>query len=88
MGLPTGVRPISLLSLSLLRLLDSNFPGYALWDMIIPPLKFKIMIESNPLKSRFLVGRLAVLAKARFLVRSLWESYGKVPMGLGQIEIA
>ena len=28
--------------------------------MIIPPLKFKIMLESNPLKPRILVGRLAV----------------------------
>ena len=30
--------------------------------MRIPPLLIKIMLESNPLKSRILVGRLAVLA--------------------------
>ena len=29
-------------------------------DMIIPHLKIKIMLESNPLKSIMLVGRLAV----------------------------
>ena len=28
----------------------------------IPPLQFKIMLESNPLKSRILVRRLAVIA--------------------------
>ena len=33
-------------------------------DMIIPPLKLKIMLESNPLKSRILVRRLAVLRHA------------------------
>ena len=31
-------------------------------DMRIPPLKFKIMLESSPLKSRVLVRGLAVLA--------------------------
>ena len=31
----------------------------------IPPLKLKIMIESNPLRSPMLVGRLAVLITAR-----------------------
>ena len=30
----------------------------------IPPLRIKIMLESNPLKSRILVGRLTVYAKA------------------------
>ena len=30
-------------------------------DMKIPPLRFKIMLESNPLKSRILVGGLGVL---------------------------
>ena len=29
-------------------------------DMIIPPLRIKIMLESNPLKSTILVGGLAV----------------------------
>ena len=29
---------------------------------IIPPLKIKITLESNPLKSRILAGRLAVVA--------------------------
>ena len=31
-------------------------------DMIIPPLRIKIVLESNPLKSTMLVGRLAVVA--------------------------
>ena len=31
-------------------------------DMIIPPLRLKIMLESNPLKSTMLVRRLAVCA--------------------------
>ena len=54
----TSLRPICLLSLSLLWSLDSNFreipygPGNS-----IP--KFKIMLESNPLKSIMLVRRLA-----------------------------
>ena len=34
-------------------------------DMRIPPLKIKIMLESNPLKSRILVRRLAISAWAR-----------------------
>ena len=32
-------------------------------DMRIPPLKLKIMLESNPLKSRILVQRLAVMTQ-------------------------
>ena len=39
-------------------------------DMIIPPLKIKILLESNPLKYRILVRRLAVYmlrtARVRF----------------------
>ena len=38
-------------------------------DMRIPPLRFKLMLESSPLKSIMLVGKLAV--SAHFQVRSL-----------------
>ena len=58
---PTTLRPIPLLRLSLLTLLDSNFEEYALWDMRIPPLNFKILLDPNPLKSSILVRRLVVL---------------------------
>ena len=60
--LPDGnrIRPISLLTSSLLSLLDSNFPGRSPMDMRIPPLEIKIMLGSTPLKSRMLVRRLAV----------------------------
>ena len=57
------VRPISLLTLSLVILLESNFPGKSLGNPYgpgIPPLQIKIVLESNPLKSPILVGRLAV----------------------------
>ena len=37
-----------------------NISGKSPMDMIIPPLNIKIMLESNPLKSRSLVWRLAV----------------------------
>ena len=33
----------------------------------IPPLKIKILLESNPLKSRILVRRLAVQARPRIV---------------------
>ena len=60
-----GVRPISLLRLSPLRCrlkTSGEFP----MDMRIAPLEIKIMIESNPLKSRILV---------RILAR-MWRAYG------------
>ena len=60
---PVGVRRVSLLRLSLLRFADSRFSGKTPMDMRIPPLKTKIMLESNPLKSRILVRRLAVLQR-------------------------
>ena len=42
--------------LSLLRLLDSFLPGeFPLDELASPPLQIKIMLESNPLKSRILV---------------------------------
>ena len=50
------VRPISL-RFSLLRLLDSNFSGKFHRGLGIPPLKTKIVLESNPLKSRIAVRR-------------------------------
>ena len=63
------VRPISLLTLSLLRLLDSNFPGNPV-DMRIPPLIIKILLEYT-LKSIMLVRRLAV-----------WPRTGLYPAGI------
>ena len=59
---PGFLRPVSLLRLSLLRFVDSNFPKTVPMDMRIPPLKIKFLLESDPLKSRILVRRLAVLA--------------------------
>ena len=72
---PGTLRPISLLRLSLLRFVGSKFPGNSPMDMRIPPLKLKILLESNPLKSRILVRRFAVHPSPR--VRSL----GKPPAG-------
>ena len=45
------------------RFVDSTFPGKSPADMSIPPLRIKIMLESNPLKSRILVRRLAVVPR-------------------------
>ena len=53
------VRPTSLLRLCQLRFVDSNFRGKSPMDMRCPPLKLEILLESNPLKSRILVRRLA-----------------------------
>ena len=50
-------RPISLLTLPLLALLDSSFPGNPLWAWEFHPL-IEIVIESKPLKSIMSVGRL------------------------------
>ena len=54
------LRPISLLSLSLLKIawlrLSRKFPV----GLGIPLLKTKVLLESNPLQSRILVRRLAV----------------------------
>ena len=55
------LRLISLQSLSLLRFVDSNIPGYFLMGLGIPPLGIKILLESNPPKSRILVPRWAAL---------------------------
>ena len=53
--LPAKPRPISLL-----RFVDSIFPENFSMGLGIPTLRIKIMLESNPLKSRILVQRLAV----------------------------
>ena len=50
---------VSLPRLSLLTLLDSNFPENSLWTLNFHPLTIQNMLESNPLKSRILVQRLA-----------------------------
>ena len=58
-----ALRPVHLLRVSLLRVLESNFPGDPLskfTDMRIPPLRIKSLLESNPLKPELLVGGLGV----------------------------
>ena len=56
---PLGLnKPIRL---SLLRLLDSKLPGNSLWAREFHPLKIKILLESNPLESRILMRRSAVI---------------------------
>ena len=42
-----GVRPISLLTLSLRRLLDSNFPGNPLWTWEYHPLRLRLCSSQN-----------------------------------------
>ena len=42
-------------------------------DMRIPPLKIKILLESNPLKSRILVQRLAVRLTWHITVPSMFS---------------
>ena len=51
----------SVRSTSLLRFVHSIFPGNSPMDMTIPPLRNKHMIESNPLRSRILIWKFAVL---------------------------
>ena len=49
--------------------------GKSPMDMRIPPLKIKIMLDSNPLKSRILVRRLAVRTQGvqqRYFLPSVW----------------
>ena len=60
-----AIRPISLLRLSLLRFVDSTLPGKSLWTWEFHPLNIKILLESDPLKSRILVRRLTVTAPPR-----------------------
>ena len=68
------MRPISLLTLSLLTLLDSNFPGDSLGTWEFHPFKIKIVLESNPLISTTLAGRLGVLR-----IAVLQTSVRKIP---------
>ena len=65
------IRPISLLTLSLLTLLDSNFPGNSLWTWEFHPLKLRLCSSRTPLNSTMLVGRLGV---HEAFVRP-WEEY-------------
>ena len=74
-GFGSGMlRPISLLTLSLLTLLDSKLLGKFPMDMRIPSLNNNIMLESNPMKSTMLVGRLAVLISRGGLPRAVGNS--------------
>ena len=64
------MRPISLLVLSLLRLIDSQFLGNALWTLAL----IDIPLESNPLKSRVSAWRSAVArALPKVAEAALWE---------------
>ena len=42
-----ALRPISLLRLSLLRFLDSNFPASSLWTLEFNPLKFRFCLSQT-----------------------------------------
>ena len=53
----------------MLTLLESNFPGNPHMGLGIPPLKDNIKLESNPLKSTMLIGRLGVWASRNQKVR-------------------
>ena len=56
-SLPTPNLPTEIIPTKIPRLkLSGEFPA----DMRIPPLEIKILLESNPLKSRIFVRRLAV----------------------------
>ena len=57
-----AVRPISLLTLHPTNIAWLKLSGKFPMGLGIPPLQIKIMLESNPLKSTMLVGRLAVFA--------------------------
>ena len=61
------LRPVHQSRVSLLRVLESNFPGdpYQIirtWEF--PPLTIKSLLESNPSKSKLLIGGLGVLLGA------------------------
>ena len=45
---PCPVRPISLLTLPVLTLLDSNFPGNPLWTWEFHPFKFRLCLSQTP----------------------------------------
>ena len=75
-----ALRPISLLRSSLLRFADSDFPGNHT-GLGVPPRNIKIMLESNPLKSRVLVRRLEVLGIWCFLLRPRMKVlHGRAPI--------
>ena len=58
------VRPISLLRLIIpARIVGLKLCGKCPMDLGIPPLTIQMLLESNPLKSRILVRRLAVSAR-------------------------
>ena len=44
---PNGLRPISLLRLSLPRFVDSNFPGNSLWTRASHPLRLRFCLGQN-----------------------------------------
>ena len=74
----SGLRPVHLLRVVLLRVLESNFreTPYKIqrtWEF--PPLRIKSLLDSNPLKSKLLVGGLGVWSldssgSARLLARA------------------
>ena len=75
-NLPTNITPIEIAWLKL--------SGKSPMDLGIPPLRIKIMLESNPLKSIMLVGRLAVrsfLARASLRSSEIGSSADSTPCG-------
>ena len=65
-NLPTNIIPTNIACLKL--------SGKSPMDMRILPLKIKIMLESNPLKSTMLVGRLAVTTSSEATRGRRWFS--------------
>ena len=61
------VSPISLLTLHPTNIARLKLSGKSPAGLGIPPLSIKIVLESNPLKSTFLVGRLGVTLSRRLL---------------------
>ena len=62
------LRPISLLTLPLPTLPDSNFRGNPLWAWEFNPLKLRLCFDSNPLKSTMLAGTLGVFRGPHFQI--------------------
>ena len=67
------LRPISLLKLFLLRYVDSSFRGNSQGHESSTP-KNQILLESNPLKFRILVRRLAVAFPLRLGTLAVWRA--------------
>ena len=74
-NLPTKIIPTKICGLKM----SGKFP----LDMRIPALKLKILLESNPLKSRILVRRLAINQN---LSKEMYACKNSKPQGLEEIQ--